>query len=128
MTKGQGFLHINTRIRENAEDLTAALQSHMKSVFSPDAKKELRVFSAGEAADLLGISTSFLRKLHFDEKIPDVDSTIRQDQRHLSAWPPPWRQGAGLVVPELQRWLRQDDICRPHIAAFGAQGLPCPCR
>jgi len=75
MTKGQGFLHINTRIRENAEDLSAALQSHMQTVFAPDAKKELRLFSAGEAADLLGISTSFLRKLHFDEKIPDVDST-----------------------------------------------------
>ena len=66
---------INTRIRENAEDLAAALDSHMLKVFAPDARKELRRFSAGEAAEMLGISTSFLRKLHFDEKIPDVEST-----------------------------------------------------
>ncbi len=68
-------LNINTRIRENAEDLAAALQSHMLKVFAPDARKELRLFSASEAAELLGISTSFLRKLHFDEKIADVAAT-----------------------------------------------------
>lgn len=70
-----GQLSINTRIRENAEDLSAALHSHMLKVFSPDARKELRLFSAGETASLLGISTSFLRKLHFDDKLPDVQST-----------------------------------------------------
>lgn len=75
MVSEQGTFHINKRIRENAEDLSAALQSHMLKVFAPDARKELRHFSAGETAELLGISTSFLRKLHFDEKIPDVEST-----------------------------------------------------
>jgi len=67
-----GFLQINKRIRENAEDLSAALQSHMLKVFAPNTGKELRSFSAGEAAEMLGISTSFLRKLHFDDKIEDV--------------------------------------------------------
>ncbi|PTX53843.1 chromosome partitioning protein [Litoreibacter ponti] len=75
MLKQAGSFNINTRIRENAEDLSAALQSHMLKVFAPDARKELRLFSAGETADLLGISTSFLRKLHFDEKIDDVQAT-----------------------------------------------------
>ncbi len=75
MPNGLGRFHINTRIRQNAEDLSAALQSHMLKVFAPDARKELRRFSAGEAADMLGISGSFLRKLHFDEKFPDVEST-----------------------------------------------------
>ncbi len=75
MDNTPGIFQINTRIRENAQDLSDALSSHMLKVFAPDARKELRAFSAGEAAELLGISTSFLRKLHFDEKICDVSAT-----------------------------------------------------
>ena len=66
---------INRRIRENAEDLNAALNSHMLKVFAPDARKELRSFTAGEAAAFLGISGSFLRKLHFDGKIAEVENS-----------------------------------------------------
>lgn len=84
MLKALDPFNINTRIRENAEDLSAALASHMLNVFAPDAQKELRKFNAGEAADFLGISTSFLRKLHFDEKIPLVESTST-GRRHYSA-------------------------------------------
>lgn len=76
--------HINQRVRENAENLAAALESHMLKVFAPDARKELRRFSAGEAADLLGISASFLRKLHFDNRIPEVHMTPG-GRRHYSA-------------------------------------------
>lgn len=84
MKQGLHPFHINTRIRENAEDLTAALESHMLKVFAPDARKALRTFNAGEAAGLLGISTSFLRKLHFDGKLPEVESTSG-GRRHYSA-------------------------------------------
>lgn len=77
-------IHINQRVRENAENLTAALESHMLKVFAPDARKELRRFSAGEAADLLGISASFLRKLHFDNRIPEVHMTPG-GRRHYAA-------------------------------------------
>ncbi|UWR35445.1 plasmid partitioning protein RepA (plasmid) [Sulfitobacter sp. W027] len=77
-------VHINTRIRRNAETLSEALESHMLKVFAPDARKELRRFSAGEAAELLGISTSFLRKLHFDDKIVEV-RTSPGGRRHYSA-------------------------------------------
>jgi chromosome partitioning protein len=75
MTLTAGVFQINTRIRDNAENLSEALQDHMLKVFAPDARKELRLFNAGETAEMLGISASFLRKLHFDEKIPDVEST-----------------------------------------------------
>ena len=68
-------LRINTRIRANAVGLTAALDAHMASAFAPDARKHLRAFSSGEAAEILGISTSFLRKLHFDAKIADVETS-----------------------------------------------------
>lgn len=77
-------IHINRRIRENAENLSDALESHMLKVFAPDARKELRRFNAGEVADLLGISTSFLRKLHFDDRIPDVHTTPG-GRRHYTA-------------------------------------------
>lgn len=84
MQKRLEQFNINTRIRENAEDLAAALDSHMLKMFAPDARKELRRFSAGEAAEMLGISTSFLRKLHFDEKIPNVESSSG-GRRHYDA-------------------------------------------
>lgn len=75
---------INQRIRDNADRLTAALESHMLKNFAPDARKELRLFTAGEAAELLGISASFLRKLHFDGRIADVHMTPG-GRRHYSA-------------------------------------------
>ncbi|GAA4228458.1 chromosome partitioning protein [Sagittula marina] len=75
---------INTRIRENAQNLAGALEQHLLKSFAPDARKELRLFSAGEAADLLGISASFLRKLHFEERVPDVHTTAG-GRRHYSA-------------------------------------------
>tara|TARA_R100000789_G_scaffold9383_2_gene13253 strand:+ start:10358 stop:11542 length:1185 start_codon:yes stop_codon:yes gene_type:complete len=77
-------IHINTRIRENAQNLADALESHMLKSFAPDARKQMRLFSAGEAADLLGISSSFLRKLHFEDRIPDVHTTPG-GRRHYSA-------------------------------------------
>lgn len=79
-----GSIHINERVRQNAENLAAALESHMLKVFAPDATKVLRRFSAGEAAGLLGISTSFLRKLHFEERIAEVHMTPG-GRRHYTA-------------------------------------------
>ncbi len=52
MSERLAQFNINTRIRENAENLAAALDSHMPKVFAPDAHKELRRFSAGEAAEM----------------------------------------------------------------------------
>lgn len=77
-------IQINTRIRENAQSLAGALESHLLKSFAPDARKTLRLFSAGEAAALLGISPSFLRKLHFEDRVPDVHTTPG-GRRHYSA-------------------------------------------
>ncbi|MEO0380511.1 MAG: plasmid partitioning protein RepA [Pseudomonadota bacterium] len=68
-------LLINERVRARADTLGAALDAHMLASFAPDARKVLRYFSAGEVAELLGISTSFLRKLHFDGKAPEVETS-----------------------------------------------------
>ena len=64
--------HINTRIRENAEDLAQALDGHMSKVFAPNDGKTLRHFSASEAAELLGVTPGFLRKLHSEGKLPEI--------------------------------------------------------
>lgn len=69
---GSKPIHINTRIRENAQHLAGALEQHLLKSFAPDARKHLRLFSAGEAAEMLGISPSFLRKLHFEDRVPEV--------------------------------------------------------
>ncbi|OCX60547.1 plasmid partitioning protein RepA [Thioclava sp. SK-1] len=81
---GDKTIRINERIRVNAENIAAALENHMTTAFAPNARKELRLFSAGEAAELLGISASFLRKLHFENKIADVQ-TSPGGRRHYSA-------------------------------------------
>lgn len=75
---------INQRVRARANTLGLALDAHMRASFQPDARKVLRRFSAGEAAELLGISSSFLRKLHFDGKAPEVE-TSAGGRRHYSA-------------------------------------------
>ena len=77
-------LLINERVRARADTLGTALDAHMLASFAPDARKVLRRFSAGEVADLLGISTSFLRKLHFDGKAPEVE-TSQGGRRQYSA-------------------------------------------
>jgi chromosome partitioning protein len=76
-------IRINERVRINAEHLASALENHMLKTFAPDATKELRLFSASETAELLGISTSFLRKLHFEERIPNVQ-TSSGGRRHYA--------------------------------------------
>lgn len=68
---------ISDHIQKQAETLSQHLNSHMFSTFSPDNKKTLRKFSAAEASDFLGTSTSNLRKLHMDSKIPDVENDGR---------------------------------------------------
>ncbi|MEO0712230.1 MAG: plasmid partitioning protein RepA [Pseudomonadota bacterium] len=68
-------LHINQRIRENAQHLAYALEAHLLRSFAPDARKALRRFPAGEAAAMLGISPSFLRKLHFENRLPEVETS-----------------------------------------------------
>ena len=72
---GSETIHINTRIRENARHLAGALEQHLLKSFAPDARKQLRLFSAGEAAEMLGISPSFLRKLHFEDRVPEVQTS-----------------------------------------------------
>ena len=78
-------VRINERVRANAEALSSALESHMLKVFAPDARKQLRRFSASEAAELLGVSPSTLRKLHFDDRIAEAEVMAGGRRRYAAA-------------------------------------------
>lgn len=61
---------LNAVIRQHSEWLAAQLHTQRESLFPPDAEKAMRKFTSGEAAALLGVNDSYLRKLHLDGKGP----------------------------------------------------------
>jgi chromosome partitioning protein len=75
---------LNAVIRRQSELLAAQLHAQRESLFPPDASKSMRKFTSGEAAALLGVNDSYLRKLHLEGKgpSPEVSSGNR---RHYSA-------------------------------------------
>lgn len=66
---------LNWVIRQQAEQLAAQLHAQRESLFPPDAHKAMRKFTSGEAAALLGVNDSYLRKLHLDGKGPSPQLT-----------------------------------------------------
>ncbi|SHI05688.1 plasmid partitioning protein RepA [Marivita hallyeonensis] len=59
--------------REMAARLEVALSTHLEQAYAPDNRKYLRLFSATETADLLGVTGQFLRKCHSDGTLPEPD-------------------------------------------------------
>ncbi|MFN7053707.1 MAG: MerR family DNA-binding transcriptional regulator, partial [Gemmobacter sp.] len=66
---------LNSVIRQHSELLAAQLHSQRTSMFPPDAAKVMRKFTSGEAASLLGVNDSYLRKLHLEGKGPTPETT-----------------------------------------------------
>ena len=66
---------LNGVIRQHSEWLAAQLHAQRESLFPPDAEKSMRRFTSGEAAALLGVNDSYLRKLHLDGKGPTPELT-----------------------------------------------------
>jgi chromosome partitioning protein len=66
---------INAVIRQHSEWLAAHLHAQRESLFPPDASKSMRKFTSGEAAALLGVNDSYLRKLNLDGKGPQPEIT-----------------------------------------------------
>lgn len=69
---------------EISERLNAAIREHLLSAFAPDSTKTLRSFSAPEAAELLGVSGQFMRKLHSEGTIPEPED-VRGGRRFYTA-------------------------------------------
>lgn len=66
---------LNSVIRQHSELLAAQLHAQRESMFPPDASKTLRKFTSGEAATLLGVNDSYLRKLNLEGKGPSPEVT-----------------------------------------------------
>ena len=66
---------LNKVIREHSEWLAAQLHAQRANLFPPDASKMMRRFTSGEAAALLGVNDSYLRKLSLDGKGPSPNLT-----------------------------------------------------
>ncbi|MEN8950875.1 plasmid partitioning protein RepA [Planktotalea arctica] len=66
-----------------AARLHTALTTHLQQVYAPDQRKKLRLFSATEAAELLGVTGQFLRKCHSEGSIPEPD-IVRNGRRFYS--------------------------------------------
>ena len=67
--------NLNTVIRQHSEWLASQLHAHRENLFPPDAHKAMRKFTSGEAAALLDVNDSYLRKLHLDGKGPSPEMT-----------------------------------------------------
>ncbi|MGR3452401.1 plasmid partitioning protein RepA [Pseudooceanicola sp.] len=74
---------IDLLVGDHAARLSERLQAHREQLFPPHARKELRKFTSGEVAQLLGVKDAYLRKLHLDGKGPEVE--IRGNGRRYYA-------------------------------------------
>ncbi|WP_300513400.1 plasmid partitioning protein RepA [Aliiroseovarius sp.] len=64
---------IDQLVGDHALKLSERLQAHRAQLFPPNARKEMRRFTSGEAADLLGVKDAYLRKLHLEGRGPEPE-------------------------------------------------------
>ncbi|WP_298948453.1 plasmid partitioning protein RepA [uncultured Paracoccus sp.] len=65
---------IDTLVGDHAQALSERLQAHRAQLFPPDAKRQLRKFTSGEVAELLGVKDAYLRKLHLEGRGPEPET------------------------------------------------------
>src|SRR3974390_3471096 len=63
-------------IAGDAQVLSSQLQALREKLFPPEAKKQLRRFSSGEAAKLIGVTDSYLRHLSTTGEGPEPEKTV----------------------------------------------------
>lgn len=64
---------LHDKLKADADRLSEALERMSKLFLAPKEEKALRTFTSSEVAELLRVSDGYLRKAHFDNKIPDVE-------------------------------------------------------
>ena len=65
---------IDRLVGEHAARLSERLMAHRAQLFPPDARKELRRFTSGEVARLLGVKDAYLRKLSLEGRGPQPET------------------------------------------------------
>jgi chromosome partitioning protein len=73
LTKEQAVDAIHRLIASHARDLSDKLQQHRHQLFPPSARKQVRRFSSGEAAALVGVDDGYLRRLSLEGKGPQPE-------------------------------------------------------
>jgi chromosome partitioning protein len=70
----------DVRIQRQAKQLSRQLKLLSEHLFPPQSQKQLRTFSSGDAAQLIGVSDGYLRQLSLDGKgpAPDVNGSGRR--------------------------------------------------
>lgn len=74
MGAAQPKTRIDKLVGAHAAALSERLQAHREQLFPPDAKRELRKFTSGEVADLLGVKDAYLRKLDLEGRGPSPET------------------------------------------------------
>ncbi len=64
---------LHNKLKADAERLSEALDHMSKLFLAPKEEKTLRSFTSAEVSELLRVSDSYLRKAHFDGRIPEVE-------------------------------------------------------
>ncbi|MCE0507274.1 plasmid partitioning protein RepA [Roseivivax sp. GX 12232] len=75
---------LHEKLRNDALRLSGALEHMSKIMLAPEERKTLRLFGAGEVAELLRVGDGYLRKAHFDGRIPEVKQ-VNGNKRLYSA-------------------------------------------
>lgn len=65
---------IDKLVEGHALALSERLQTHRAQLFPPDARRQLRKFTSGEVAELLGVKDAYLRKLDLEGKGPSPET------------------------------------------------------
>lgn len=65
---------IDKLVGEHAAKLSERLMAHRAQLYPPDSQKELRRFSSGEVASLLGVKDAYLRKLSLEGRGPQPET------------------------------------------------------
>ncbi|MEO1866075.1 MAG: plasmid partitioning protein RepA [Pseudomonadota bacterium] len=65
---------VDQLVGDHAARLSERLQAHRAQLFPPDARRQLRKFTSGEVADLLGVKDAYLRKLNLDGRGPSPET------------------------------------------------------
>ena len=64
---------LHDKLKADAERLSEALEHMSKLFLAPKEEKTLRAFTSAEVGELLRVSDGYLRKAHFDGRIPEVE-------------------------------------------------------
>ena len=65
---------IDRIVGDHAQKLSERLKAHRAQLFPPHERKQLRRFTSGEVADLLGVKDAYLRKLSLDNRGPQPET------------------------------------------------------